>query len=302
MYSKKQNITGKTKKLLDDNKDFNFKERFGGIPKSIMKFKKSKKLMNLIEYDNSELGKVEGAAKARGGGYAKKLRYSIYNPDQAYFILDYYTRPGDVVLDPFMGRGTRPIITLHLDRKYIGYDTSKKTVELNQGLIERKMNDKVDNAKLIHGDGTSAESYKDFINRDLKVDAVFTCPPYYNIEKYSGEDGDLSQLKHNEFDDRINEMFSNLYKVIKTSSYKDVEFYPVIITVGSLRKGNKGIIDMDRVFQNIAIDNGFVLHDKMFTENLTPGAGFTFRRNYGYRFLTKNHETTLIFMKYKELN
>ena len=88
--------------------------------------------------------------------------------------------------------------------------------------------------------------------------------------------------------------------MIKTSSYKDVEFYPVIITVGSLRKGNKGIIDMDRVFQNIAIDNGFVLHDKMFTENLTPGAGFTFRRNYGYRFLTKNHETTLIFMKYKE--
>ena len=77
-----------------------------------------------------------------------------------------------------------------------------------------------------------------------------------------------------------------------------MEFYPVIFTVGSLRKGQKGILDMDFIFQKLAMTAGFVLHDKLFTENLTPAAGFTFRRNYGYKFLTKNYETTLVFMKY----
>ena len=77
-----------------------------------------------------------------------------------------------------------------------------------------------------------------------------------------------------------------------------MKFFPVIFTVGSVRRGNKGIIDMDYVFQMYAKDAGFVLYDKLFTENVTPGAGFTFRRNYAYRFLTKNYETTLVFMKF----
>jgi len=68
--------------------------------------------------------------------------------------------------------------------------------------------------------------------------------------------------------------------------------------VGSVRKGASGLIDMDYIFQNIALKCGFVLHDKLFTENITPGAGFTFRRNYCYSYVTKNFETTLIFLKY----
>lgn len=296
-YNKISDVTGKTKEILDSNKDFNFKERFGCIPKSIMKFKKSEELMKLIDYDNSEIGKVEGEAKARGGGYASTLRYSIYNPDQAYFILDYYTNENYLILDPFCGRVTRPIVCLHLNRKYIGFDTSHKTIELNKEIINKKFDSNyIDNKiKLIHGDGTKLNL---FFNKSEVIDAVFTCPPYYDIEKYSNEPGDLSYLKYNEYDLRIKDMFTQLYSLIKKSSYEKMEFHPVIITVGSIRKGQSGLIDMDLIFQNIAKECGFVLHDKLFTENNTPGAGFTFRRNYSYKYLTKNYETTLVFLKY----
>lgn len=288
---------------LEDNKyvsfgrqdDINFKQTFDGIPKSIMKFNKDQFLMDLIDNDNSELGKVEGEAKARGGGYAKNLRYSIYNPKQAKFILEYYTEPGFTVLDPFMGRGTRPVITTYLGRNYRGYDTSSKTIELNHRLLTEKRHllPKTYKCELIHGDGTKLQ-----MEANNTIDAVFSCPPYYGIEQYSGEEGDLSHVEMKEFDIQIEQMFTRLYDIVKTSNYEKKEFHPVIFTVGTIRNGKEGIIDMDYNFQQAAKKAGFVLYDKLFTENITPGAGFTFRRNYQCGFLTKSHETTLVFMKF----
>jgi DNA modification methylase len=271
--------------------DIDFKETFNGIPKSIMKFGKDPKLMDLIGDDDSELGKVEGDAVARGGGYAKNLRYSIYNPVQAKFILEYYTNPGDIVLDPFSGRGTRPIITSFLGRFYRGYDTCTKTIALNWKLLGEKLNNH--NAVLFHGDGTELE-----FEVDNTIDAVFSCPPYYEIEQYSGEPGDISKVGREEFDEKIQNMFHKLFKLIKKSDYKTKEFHPVIFTVGSVRNGDLGLTDMDFQFQLAAKTAGFVLYDKLFTENNSPGAGFTFRRNYRCSFLTKVHETTLVFMKF----
>ncbi len=271
--------------------DIDFKKTFNGIPKSVMKFGKDAKLMELIGNDDSELGKIEGDAVARGGGYAKNLRYSIYNPTQAKFILEYYTNPGDVVLDPFTGRGTRPVITTYLGRIYRGYDTCPKTLQLNKQLLST--NGLLENATLFNGDGT------ELVNETPNsVDAVFSCPPYYEIEKYSGADGDISHVSREQFDQRIQAMFNRLYEIIKTSNYESKDFHPVIFTVGSVRTGDEGVTDMDFNFQLAARNAGFVLYDKLTTENNSPGAGFTFRRNYRCSFLTKVHETTLVFMKF----
>jgi len=275
------------------DEDINFKECFGGIPKSIMRFGKDAHLMKLIGEEETDLGTIDGDAHARGGGYAKNLRYSIYNPVQAKMILEYYTEPGYLVLDPFMGRGTRPVMTVYTGRNYYGYDTSKKTVEHNREMVEKNFPNTQAFCKMVHGDGTNLGSHEDEF-----FDAVFSCPPYYGIERYSGEEGDLSHMKVEEFDAQIERMFVDLYRIIKTSSYSEKRFHPVIFTVGTIRSSANGVLDMDYRFQQAAYRAGFVLYDKLLTENLSPGAGFTFRRNYQYSFLTKVHETTLVFMKF----
>lgn len=48
-YNKNKDVEGRTKEILDGVKDINFKEHFGQIPKSIMKFKKDPELMDLID-------------------------------------------------------------------------------------------------------------------------------------------------------------------------------------------------------------------------------------------------------------
>jgi hypothetical protein len=205
-----------------------------------------------------------------------------------------------------MGRATRPMVSMFLNRSYTGFDTCEQTVNSNTELLRSKFPNKPPNIdwKLYHGDGIYLKELfelhpNSFFHGVPMFDAVFTCPPYYDIETYSGEEGDLSYLSHEEFNNRIDILFGNLYKLIKPSSYATKEFHPVIFTVGSFRKSNEGLLDMDYVFQQLAYKHGFVLHDKLFTENITPGAGFTFRRNYIHKFVCKNYETTLVFLKYK---
>ena len=269
-----------------------FKDYFGGIPTSVMKFDKDPNLMEFID-DTDDVGIVRGgAATARGGGYAKNMRYSIYNPTQAEFILKYYTEEGWDILDPFAGRGTRSLMTLRLGRNYYGIDSCSQTVEQNSIKIkEKQFKEKWD---IQVGDGTQPQA----IYPDKEFDAVFTCPPYYGIEKYSGGDGDLSHMTDLEFNEKIRIMFQNLKGMIKTSNYKEKKFHPLIFTVGTVRRGDGGLLDMDSLFQNMAREAGFTLHDKLITVNNAPGAGFTFRRNWDYKFLCKTHETTLVFLRY----
>ena len=269
-----------------------FKEYFGGIPTSVMKFDKDPNLMEFID-DTDDVGVVNGgAATARGGGYAKNMRYSIYNPTQAEFILKYYTEEGWDILDPFAGRGTRSLMSLRLGRNYYGIDSCSQTVEQNTIKIAEKKFES--NGKVQLGDGTQPQE----IYPDQIFDAVFTCPPYYNIEKYSGEGGDLSHMKDAQFDQRIKTMFQNLKGMVKKSNYKEKKFHPLIFTVGTVRRGDGGLLDMDKSFQDAASEAGFILHDKLITVNNAPGAGFTFRRNWEYKFLCKTHETTLVFVHY----
>lgn len=279
--------------LSDEQEDeIFFKDYFGGIPTSVMKFDKDKTLMAFVD-DTNSVGIVNGGtATARGGGYAKNMRYSIYNPTQAEFILKYYTEEGWDILDPFAGRGTRSLMSLKLGRNYYGIDSCKQTVSHNIGKIEEK--GFKNKWEVVVGDGTKPKE----VYPDKVFDAIFTCPPYYNIEKYSGDDGDLSHLKDSDFDFRIQEMFTSLKDMIKVSNYKEKKFHPLIVTVGTVRRGDGGLMDMDHSFQTAANNAGFVLHDKLITVNNAPGAGFTFRRNWEYKFLCKTHETTLVFVRY----
>ena len=54
-----------------------------------------------------------------------------------------------------------------------------------------------------------------------------------------------------DFENRIDVMFGNLKRLIKTSDHKNKKFYPMIFVVGTYRHGSEGIYDMDNSFQNI---------------------------------------------------
>ena len=251
--------------------------------------------------DVNTIGDIGHKSKASLSGQA--LRQSIYIPDQVVFLLKYYSRENDLILDPFSGRASRSQMCLMMKRRYIGYDIDPETIRMNEQLSE-KNGFKKDNYTFHCGDGTELKEYE---NDKDKFDMILTCPPYFDAEVYSGEEGDLSYMSVNDFNDRIDNMFGHLYRLIKPSEYEnDLEdkeekapIHLVAITLGSKRDGKKGIIDMDYIFQTYARKHGFVLWDRLITVNRSALTAFTFRRNYKKSFLCKTHETTLFFAKFK---
>lgn len=277
-----------TSVAYNELQDVRFKDRFNGVPLSVMDFDKDPGLLARVEFD-ADTSIRKHVRSSDKSGYAQKLLFSTYNPTQARLLLDYYMPKGAHVLDPFMGRGVRMAMALDLGMSYTGFDVCPKTVELNRRLLKPGQS-----ANLHLADGTELAPLRGDANA---FDGVFTCPPYYEIEKYSGEPGDLSYLTEDDFNRRMQGLFHHLYRLVKSSKRQRPDIHPVVFTVGSVRRGEKGLVDMDYVFQGMAREAGFILHDKVITKNRTPGAGFTFRRNWGLGFATKAHETTLVFLK-----
>ncbi len=275
--------------------DFNIKERFGDYPKSIMKFQKVednlKSICDLVNHDeNLRVQKGE----LRFGETAIKLHQM--NPEQCRFSIDYYTNPGDLILDPFNGRGTTALTSLSLNRKFVGYEINPISSQRTREVVKNHTDASGDEFQLIDGCGCEM---KEFDGKSEFIDAVFSSPPYYmNAEPYSDDVNDLCNMEIEEFDKKIDVMFSNLSRVIKRSNYKEKIFHPVMMVVGTARKADMGIQDMSFTFQAIAKRHGFTLWDQMFVELNNPFLVCSIKRNYEFKFVHKNYESQLCWVKF----
>jgi len=218
------------------------------------------------------------------------------NPDQALFSLDYYTEEGDLIADPFQGRGTTAITSLYLQRRFVGWDINPATFEKTQEVI-RNHTDASEDAWQMH-QGCGCEM-KEFEGKQEVLDGVFTSPPYYGkAEAYTDDSRDLCNMGIDAFNERIDVLFGNLTRLIKRSSYKDKIIKPIIMVIGAQRFGDKGIIDMDYHFQEIAKRHGLVLWDKQYMEIHCPQVWTSFGRNAQMKFVQKNYESQLVWVKF----
>ena len=89
---------------------------------------------------------------------------------------------------------------------------------------------------IVDGDGCEMAYLKD---QSEIIDAVYSSPPYYrNAESYSDDPRDLCNMSIDQFDERIDLLFSNLKRLMKRSSWEDKKFYPVIFVVGKIGRAH----------------------------------------------------------------
>jgi len=93
-----------------------------------------------------------------------------YSEDLVATFLRQYTRPGDVVLDPFAGYGTTLLVAEAMERVPYGVEFDARRARYIRSQLRRP-------ASLIHGDSRQLLSY------DLPpFDFAMTSPPYMNRE------------------------------------------------------------------------------------------------------------------------
>ena len=149
---------------------------------------------------------------------------------------------------------------------------------------------------MVLGDGCEMDYLK---NESACIDAIFTSPPYYGSpEPYNDLPQDLGNMSIEDFDKRMEVCFKNIDRLIKRSDHKNKIFHPIIFTIGTYRKLENGIYDMDFSFQKMAKDLNWKLWDKMHIPTVNPHLVCSIQRNYELGYVHKNCETQLVFVKF----
>ena len=136
----------------------------------------------------SELGRENTESKTMF--WDTESNVSIFDPTLCEIMYDWFSPKNGKVLDPFAGGSVRGIVAEEMGRDYLGIDLSISQIEANKKQSNKPL--------WICGD--SEEILDDIHNNHY--DFIFTCPPYYDLEIYSKDKNDLSNMSVNSFDEK----------------------------------------------------------------------------------------------------
>lgn len=152
--------------------------------------------------DKNKIGKAKSLPDAKGGTllidqYRGKedLEHnishsgtSIFDPVLCELMYSWFCPKNGSVLDPFAGGSVRGIVAHCLGQHYTGIDLSSPQVEANKEQALKIVPNNEPN--WIMGDSRNLDKMKfDYF------DFIFTCPPYFDLERYSDNPSDLSNSR-----------------------------------------------------------------------------------------------------------
>ena len=91
----------------------------------------------------------------------------------------------------------------------------------------------------------------------------------------------------------------NMKRLIKPSNYEEKIFHPIIMKMGSQRRGERGLITMDTDIEMLARKHQLTLHEKIVNELKPTLQNYNLQRCIENKFTIKLMETNLIFLKYE---
>lgn len=208
------------------------------------------------------------------GSHDKKSSRSEYSPfprEIASLCFEFFMRDASLVFDPFAGWGERGEAANAFGREYIGFDLSEDAIEsaMAKGVKNRL-----------------ADSMTEEIPEH---DGLVTCPPYWNLETYSGQGIDKAKS--------WDEFKSDYRKILSRCWDKANQGATYCIMVGEWRSNHR-FHDLDGVTRRIMDDLGAEIFDQITVSRKTiskikvmlPQA-----KKLGYT--VRVHESLLVFRK-----
>jgi len=264
------------------------KDKYGFLPTSVWHLKKDRKILGELVEDKKR--KDIGVRRDTGGVFdGKGIRFSYFNPVLAYRVLVYWSEKNDLVLDPFAGRSTRGIITLELGRKYYGYEIAPITYELTKKQLGEKrttlFSPQINEFEIFNSDGCGLK-----FTKDNSTDLIFTCPPYWKLERYESVKGQLSDCKtYEEFLEQMFVCFKNCFRVLKKGKF-------AIFVVNDFRlKGRFYLMHLD--FIKLMEKVGFLPWDIVINKLNSPFLFAKIGECDEAKYTFKEHEYILVFKK-----
>ena len=208
---------------------------------------------------------------------------SVFDPVVCELMYKWFCPPIGQIVDPFAGGSVRGVVAALLGFQYWGCDLRSEQIEANKAqAIELCPENK---PEWVSGDS------KIMLRQAPMADFIFSCPPYGDLEVYSDDPSDISNM---EFDD-----FLSVYRsIIKRSCkrLKDDRF--ACFVVGDYRDKNGHYRNFVSHTIQAFLDAGMQLYNEIIFA--TPVGSLPIRTSKQFdagRKVGKMHQNILIFIK-----
>lgn len=207
---------------------------------------------------------------------------SIFDPVLCEIVYKWFNIDNGSIFDPFSGGSVRGIVAEKLGYKYTGIDLRQEQIEEN-----------IKNAKELNVDPTwycdDSLNVDKYIEND-SVDLIFSCPPYADLEKYSDNEKDLSNMDYEQFKKAYKQIIDKSCQKLKNDRF-------AVFVVGDIRdkKGQyRNFVDYTKKCFN---DNGLCTYNEIILLNAIGTAPLRARKTFENRKVVKVHQNVLIFYK-----
>jgi DNA modification methylase len=212
---------------------------------------------------------------------------SIFDPVLCEIGYEWFSPKGGVILDPFAGGSVRGIVAAKCGRQYLGNDLSLRQIEANRAQAEKVCIDDEFQPVWTVGDSVNIKA----LSNNVEADAIFSCPPYADLEVYSDDPSDISNMNYDDFLVAYRKIISESYDLLKDDSF-------AVWTVGEVRDKKGNYINFVGDTINAFKDAGFNYYNEAIlvtaVGSLPLRAGKMMRAS---RKLGKTHQNVLVFVK-----
>lgn len=221
---------------------------------------------------------------------------SIFDPVLCEVLINWFCPKGGKIIDPFAGGSVRGLVSVLLGNEYTGVDLSKRQIEANienYNAISGHKNlngGELKKPNWINGDSCNIDT----LVSDDEYDFLLTCPPYADLEVYSDDPRDISNMSYEDF---RNAYTTIIHKAV--DKLKDNAFMAIVVGEVRDKKGyyHNFVGDTIKACQSAGMKyyNECILIEVAGTAPLRAGKQFTAGRK-----VVKTHQNVLIFVKGNE--
>jgi DNA modification methylase len=144
---------------------------------------------------------------------------SIFDPVLCELAYYWFCPPGGQVFDPFAGGSVRGIVAGSLGRHYTGIDLRPEQIAANQTQsqeIAAKIGPEYVEPQWLEGDALDTDA---LLPDDFEADFLFTCPPYGDLEQYSDDPRDISNMGLEDFLAAYRQIIANGLEKLKNDRF-----------------------------------------------------------------------------------
>lgn len=243
----------------------------------------------------SELGRADNLIFSIGFGYHedKVQGMSIFDPVICELIYTWFMpKNKNEIIDCFAGGSVRGIVASVLGKNYTGVDLREEQIKVNEfnfeEIKEKHKDIDFNNIRWIKGDSMNIST----LAGDKKYDLLFSCPPYYDLEVYSDDEKDLSNMS--EYDDFL----KSYQKIIleSCSLLNDNRFACFVVSE---------IRDKNGIYRNFVSDTikcfqsaGLQYYNEIILVNTCGSLPMRVKKQFNLgRKIGRRHQNILIFYK-----